>query len=112
MAATAPPASAIAPTTPQAQRRFYEENGYLLVKSVLPRDECAARRQELHDLAARLQAKKDINATWGGKHLSDEERAKVVIWHCHDVQFYLASFSRLLVDPRLLDPIANLIGEN
>jgi phytanoyl-CoA hydroxylase len=100
------------PTSPGEQRRFYEENGYLLVKAILPREECAARRQELHDLAARLQAKKNINATWGGSHLTEDERARLQVWHCHDVQFYLASFSRLLVDPRLLEPVANLIGEN
>jgi len=100
------------PASPEEQRRFFEENGFLLVKGVLPPDECAARRAELHDLAARLAEKKDINATWRGSHLSEEERAKLQIWHCHDVQFYLASFSRLLVDSRLLDPIANLIGEN
>src|SRR6476469_2612307 len=102
MAASAPSAAGAIPTPthPEEQRRFYEENGFLLVKVVLPREECTALRQELHELAARLQAKKDIDATWGGKHLSDEERARVVIWHCHDVQFYLATFSRLLVDPR------------
>src|SRR4051794_24302262 len=114
MAATAPSAvgTVSTPTRPEEQRRFYEENGYLLVKGVLPREECAAIRQELHELAARLQAKKDINATWSGSHLSDEERGKLKVWHCHDVQFYLASFSRLLVDSRVLDPVANLIGEN
>src|SRR5207245_8244532 len=89
------------PGEPEQQRRFYEENGYLLVKGVLSPDECTARRQELHDLSERLRAKKDINATWRGSHLTEEERAKVQIWHCHDVQFYLASFSRLMVDPRL-----------
>jgi phytanoyl-CoA hydroxylase len=114
MAATAPSAAGAVPTPtrPEEQQRFYEENGFLLVKSVLPREECAALRQELHDLAARLQAKKDINATWRGSHLSDEERGKLQVWHCHDVQFYLASFTRLLVDSRVLDPVANLIGEN
>jgi phytanoyl-CoA hydroxylase len=112
MATAAPAAAGPAPVTADEQRRFYVENGYLLVKGILPREECAARRQELHDLAARLRQKKDINATWRGSHLSDEERQKVEIWHCHDVQFYLASFSRLLVDARLLDPIANLIGPN
>jgi phytanoyl-CoA hydroxylase len=112
MATTAPAPPVTSPVTPEEQRRFYEENGFLLVKGVLPPDECAARRQELHDLAARLRAKRDINATWRGSHLSEEERKGLEIWHCHDVQFYLASFSRLLVDSRVLDPIANLIGEN
>ena len=82
MAAAAPSAAGVvpAPATREEQRRFYEENGYLLVKTVLPRGECNAIRQELHDLAGRLQAKKSIDATWGGAHLSAEERAKLQVW--------------------------------
>src|SRR5262245_57722080 len=47
MATTAPAAAGVAPApaTPEEQRRFYSENGYVLVKGVLPREECAARRQ-------------------------------------------------------------------
>src|SRR4051812_45540437 len=99
MATTTPSrmGSVPSPITPEEQRRFYEEQGYLLVKGVLPRHECSALRQELHDLAARLQAKKDINATWRGSHLTQEDLATLRVWHCHDVQFYLSSFSRLLV---------------
>jgi len=97
---------------PAARRAFYEEHGFLQVKGVLPPDECAVYRQELHDLAARLQAKQDINATWRGSWLGEEQRAKVQLLHCHDVQFHLASFSRLLVDPRVLEPVADVIGPN
>jgi phytanoyl-CoA hydroxylase len=100
------------PETPAEQKRFYEENGFLLVKGVLPREEAAARRAELHELAERLARHKNINATWGGSFISEEERARVAIYHCHDVQFYVASFSRLLVDERVLGPIANVIGPN
>ena len=75
-AASSAAASMMAPVTREEQR-FYEENGFLLAKGILPRDECAARRQELHDLAARLRTKKDINATWRGSHLSEEERKAV-----------------------------------
>ena len=97
---------------PEARRAFYEENGFILVKGALPREECAVYREELHDLARRLQAKKDSNATWRGTWLKEEERQRVQILYCHDVQFYLSSFTRLLVDPRLLDPVADVIGPN
>ena len=30
--------------------------------------------------------------------------------HCHNVQFYSAAFSRLLVDPRLTDRVSGIIG--
>lgn len=97
---------------PEARRAFYREHGFLVVRHAIPAGECAAYRQELHDLAARLQAIKNIDATWRGGWLKPEERTRHEVLHCHDVQFYVASFSRLLVDPRLLDPVSDLIGPN
>jgi ectoine hydroxylase-related dioxygenase (phytanoyl-CoA dioxygenase family) len=99
-------------TDPVRRQAFYEQYGFILVKGAFPRAQCEAYRQELHGLAGRLQAKKDINATWRGSWLKPEERERVTILHCHDVQFYLSSFSRLLVDDRLLAPVADLIGPN
>ncbi len=99
-------------TDPAERRAFYDEHGFLLVKGALPPVEAAGLRADLHSLAERLQRGKDINATWRGAWLKQEERARVEILHCHDVQFYLASFTRLLVDARLLDPVEDLIGPN
>lgn len=101
-----------APTDTAARKAFYEEHGFLLVRGALPREECARYRDDLHHLAERLQQKRNINATWRGSWLSEEQRAQVEILHCHDVQFHLGSFSRLLVDPRLLDPVEHVLGPN
>lgn len=91
-----------------AQRAFYQENGYLLVKGLIAPEEAAAYRQECHALAERLQALRDIDATWGAARASGATATKLL--HCHDVQFYAAPFSRLIVDPRLTDIAAELIG--
>jgi ectoine hydroxylase-related dioxygenase (phytanoyl-CoA dioxygenase family) len=99
-----------APTDPVRRKAFYDEYGFLVVRGAFPREECAGYRDELHALAERLRRRKDINATWRGAWLSGEERRRVEVLHCHDVQFYLGSFSRLLTDPRLLDPVEHLIG--
>ncbi len=101
-----------APLDAAARNAFYRDQGFLLVRGVLPRAECARLRDELHGLAARLARKRDLNATWRGSWLKPEERARVEILHCHDVQFHLGSFSRLLVDPRLLDPVEHVLGPN
>ncbi len=92
------------------QLAFYQENGYLLVEGVLSREEAACYRQELHDLAERLQARQSIDATWGSAREAVAEAKDTKIYHCHDVQFYSAAFSRLIVDPRLTDIAADIIG--
>lgn len=92
------------------QLAFYQENGYLLVKGLLTREEAAALRKESHDLAQRLAAHKNMDATWGSAREGVDETKKTVILHCHDVQFYSAAFSRLLVDERLTGVASDIIG--
>ncbi|HLJ53786.1 MAG TPA: phytanoyl-CoA dioxygenase family protein [Chthonomonadaceae bacterium] len=95
--------------TPE-QKAFYDENGYLLVKGVLTRDEAAAYRAECHALAARLMERRSIDATWGSARASVAAARDTVIHHCHDVQFQSAAFSRLIIDPRITDVAADIIG--
>ena len=86
------------------QRRFYDENGYLLIKQFITRSEAAALRAEVHGIAARQGP---TNATWSSvadKHTKVE--------HSHDIQFRSAAFSRLLVDSRLTNVFTSLIGPN
>jgi ectoine hydroxylase-related dioxygenase (phytanoyl-CoA dioxygenase family) len=91
----------------QAQSDFYRDNGYLLVKGVFTRDEMAAMRQDMHDLAARLQKLREIDATW------DAVRGQgTTLLHCHDVQFHCSSMTRLLVDPRFTRLMQGCVGEN
>jgi phytanoyl-CoA hydroxylase len=87
---------------------FYEENGYLLVKGIFSRDEAAVWRQECHELAERLAAHHSIDATWGSARESAKQQT--LLLHCHDVQFYAAAFARLIIDERLTEVAAGLIG--
>ncbi len=92
------------------QLAFYHENGYLLVEGLLPREEAAMYRQELHALADRLRERQSIDATWGSAREAVAEAKDTMIYHCHDVQFYSAALTRLIVDPRLTDVAADIIG--
>lgn len=92
----------------EEQRAFYEKNGYLLVKGLLSQAEAAVYRQECHELAARLSAQRNIDATWGSARQNGG--ATTSILHCHDVQFQAAAFTRLLSDERLTEVAAMLIG--
>jgi ectoine hydroxylase-related dioxygenase (phytanoyl-CoA dioxygenase family) len=95
--------------TPE-QIEFYRENGYILVKGLLTQAEAVNLRRETHDLAERLSRHGSIDATWGSAREAVAEAAKTQIFHCHDVQFQSAAFSRLIVDPRLTDVAAQIIG--
>jgi len=86
------------------QRRFYDENGYLLIRAFIDPGEAAALRAEVHAIAARQGP---TNATW-----SSVAGQGTVLEHSHDVQFRSAAFTRLLVDQRLTGVLTSLIGPN
>ena len=92
------------------QKAFYQENGYLLVEGLLDREEAEVFRQECHALSERLSAHKNIDATWGSARKGVMQAEKTVLLHCHDVQFYSAAFSRLIVDEHVTGVAADLIG--
>jgi ectoine hydroxylase-related dioxygenase (phytanoyl-CoA dioxygenase family) len=95
-------------TTEQVE--FYNENGYLLVSGVFSAEEAAGLRRETHELAERLQKIRSIDATWGSAREAVADAAKTQIYHCHDVQFQSAAFSRLIVDERLTSAAAAIMG--
>ena len=92
----------------QEQLDFYKENGYLHIKGLFTAEEAAAFRQEAHELIARLQAVKSVEATWGSA--AEVTMTKTSLLHCHDVQFQSAAFARLITDPRLTEIAAGIIG--
>ncbi|GCE17863.1 phytanoyl-CoA dioxygenase family protein [Dictyobacter kobayashii] len=90
------------------QLAFYHENGYILVKGVLTKEEAQTYRQECHNLVERLTRDQDIDATWGSARANATVATRIL--HCHDVQFQSAAFSRLLVDERVTGIAADIIG--
>lgn len=92
----------------QDQITAYADDGYVLIPGMFSSDEAAAYRAECHALAARLSKKADMDATWAGAKALVAE--KTTILHCHNVQFYAAAFSRLLVDDRLTGAVSAAIG--
>jgi ectoine hydroxylase-related dioxygenase (phytanoyl-CoA dioxygenase family) len=93
-----------------AQIRAYHDDGYLLVKGLLSRDEAAAYRQECHDLARRLTAIAAQDPTWASARQMTATATDTILQACHDVQFESAAFSRLIVDERITGVAADLIG--
>lgn len=90
-----------------AYARSYAENGYVLVKGLLDKDEAKAYREECHALVERLN--RDIDPTWGSaRELTMGTPTE--LRHCHDVHFYSGAFARLIVDPRFTDVAAAVMG--
>ncbi len=93
------------------EKAFYKENGYVVVRGLLTKAEAAEYRQECHSLADRLQAKRNIDATWGSAPKTNGAE-KTSVLHCHDVQYQSAAFGRLLLNDRLTGAAADIIGPN
>ncbi len=95
------------------QIEFYHEQGYLLVPSPFTSEEIGQMQTEIDNMMIRAHnSGKELNATWSGDYLTDEERAKLYVASIHNVQYHSAVFSRLLVDERLTSVVADLIGPN
>src|SRR6266566_4079526 len=92
------------------QVAFYQEHGYLLVERLLTLQEAQELRQECHALAQRLSVHADLDATWGSARKAVAQAQHTTLLHCHNVQFYAAAFSCLLVDERLTGAAADLMG--
>ena len=92
------------------QLLFYQENGYMMVEGLLRRAEAEDLRRTCHELMNRLSARAHIDATWGSARKAVMEAQDTRLLHCHDVQFYSAAFSRLIVDERLTGVAADIIG--
>ena len=93
------------------QLRSYHEDGFVLVKSVFPRDEARELRREAHELAARVQAIRSLESTWGSVRESDPDK-RTAIAGLHDVQFYSAAFARMIVEPRFTSVAQSIVGPN
>jgi phytanoyl-CoA hydroxylase len=89
---------------------FYHENGYLLVEGLIGKEEASIYRQECDDLASRLSVHANLDATWGSARAAIPGASDTKVYHCHNVQFYSAAFTRLICDPRLTDIASQIIG--
>jgi ectoine hydroxylase-related dioxygenase (phytanoyl-CoA dioxygenase family) len=92
------------------QLAFYRQNGYLLVEGLLSRLEAEAYRRECHDLAQRLSANASMESTWQSAQGVAGQQGATMLLGCHNVQFYSAAFSKLIVDERLTGVASAIIG--
>jgi len=96
----------------------FREYGYVLARGVFSRDEVATFQQEIDALFERAEeAGRKTEATWGGAWreaagVGTATAVRTRVDSIHNVQNHSAVFTRLLVDQRLVDRAAELIGPN
>ena len=93
--------------TPE-QIEFYQENGYLLVKGLFSREEAANYREAGHELMARIYGQSRGGGGWGVTKEMSEKTTQ--LQHCHDVQFYDAKFTQLIVNERFTEAASQVMG--
>ena len=94
-------------------RAHYLEHGYVHVRSVFSGDEVAEMRTAVDAILQRaVAAERDVNHTWGGSWLGEEERKELVLKGYHDLQYHDGGFTRALCHPALTAVLCELIGPN
>ncbi|MBP2380280.1 phytanoyl-CoA dioxygenase family protein [Brachybacterium sacelli] len=84
----------------------YDQQGYVLVKGLLSKEEAAEYRGRSHELIASLDRGDD--PTWDAA--ADVAMGQATsLQHLHDAQFYDAAFTRLLTDPRFTSVAAAVL---
>lgn len=87
----------------------YQNEGFLLVPGLISSDEAAEIRREAQAVMKRLARDHVVEGTWSSAATIDHDEP-TALQHCHDAHYHSAVFSRLLVDPRLLDVACALMG--
>ena len=81
-------------------RAHYVEHGYVHVAAVFSPDEVAEIRAAGDGILERaVAAERDVNHTWGGSSLGEEERKELVLKGYHDLQYHDGCFTRALCHP-------------
>ncbi|MCM2997733.1 phytanoyl-CoA dioxygenase family protein [Paenibacillus cellulositrophicus] len=92
---------------------FYNENGYLLVRGVFSTEEVKDMQYAVErTIAKAAAAKQDVNHTWQGDYIPQDELKKLVLKGFHDLQFHDACFTRAVAHPRMTGVLTQLIGPN
>jgi phytanoyl-CoA hydroxylase len=91
-----------------AIREAYQSDGCVLVKGLLSPAEARQMRREVHDLFE--QALDGRSKAWGSAREVAGAEGKQQLQGMHDLQFYSAVFSRMLVDSPFVDTAAAALG--
>ncbi|HUX88435.1 MAG TPA: phytanoyl-CoA dioxygenase family protein, partial [Chloroflexota bacterium] len=93
------------------QKAFFEERGYLRLEGVYSAAEIAALSDDLeYIMQVWTTPGRGWEGPWREKYLTADQESKAQLAAIHELQSYSAAFARAILQPRLADAIADLIG--
>lgn len=94
-----------------AQVEAFEREGYLLLEDVFTEEEIRALSDALDDVMDDwANQSRGFGGDWREDYLDPDERDDTQLLTVHDLQFYSPRFARLVMDARLVSPVAQLVG--
>jgi len=97
--------------TPE-QKEFWKENGFIKLTNVFSKDEFNDIEREYSDLFARKQQENidGLEAAWIGDDMKKAaNNINYTVKSVHNLQMHSAAFTRLLMHPKLLDAIEDIM---
>jgi phytanoyl-CoA hydroxylase len=95
-------------TDRDAIHQAFQSDGYVLIKGLITSEEARGMRQEVHEVFEQVLT--GSSAAWGSARKVAGAEGRQQLQSLHDLQFYSAVFSRMLVDSRFVDAAAAAIG--
>jgi phytanoyl-CoA hydroxylase len=98
--------------SPQGQRAFFQENGYLRVPRVFNPEETRELAGELDRLIQEWSFEAAWEGPWRQAILEPDMLDQVKLSALHDLQLYSAAWARAVLNPRLASALSSLLGPN
>jgi ectoine hydroxylase-related dioxygenase (phytanoyl-CoA dioxygenase family) len=93
------------------QKRFYDANGYLRLERVFSPEEVHALSDGLEFVMQTWTTPgRGWEGPWREKYLTADQELRAQLSALHELQHYSAAWARALLQPRLVDAVADLIG--
>jgi len=97
--------------TPE-QKESYKENGFILLDNVFTNDEVEEISQAYDDVFNLKSQQNDLEAAWEGKWLKESglQSEKKTVLSIHNLQCHNAVFTKILLNKKLIDSVADCVG--
>ncbi|XP_004924081.2 phytanoyl-CoA dioxygenase, peroxisomal [Bombyx mori] len=94
----------------EEQKKFYEENGYIVLKNVLSEEDLCSITIEYNNLFNRKNQEK-MESSWVGSDHNDRKHDKnFTVKGIHNLQFHHAVFSKFIFNDNLLDALEDVMN--
>ncbi|KAM3955877.1 phytanoyl-CoA dioxygenase, peroxisomal [Aphomia sociella] len=93
----------------EEQKQFYKDNGYLVLKNLIPEDELNTLSREYDELFYRKNQQK-MESSWVGSDANDRKSdSPYTVKGIHNLQYHSAVFGKILYNKELLDALEDVM---